>query len=150
MVDVDANITSKKILFNVETPLVSTHGLTCDSVFPDVIGTALQAIRLDIDEVVNRTVYFDEVEAISNVKSTMLNDLSFPADFVTLDGDQELFNFMMVDKVVINGNITLGDETRVNGFDLNAECANTWMVRNCFLFLMIGFSLIFFTWIDRW
>lgn len=150
MVDVDANITSKKILFNVETPLVSTHGLTCDSVFPDVIGTALQAIRLDIDEVVNRTVYFDEVEAISNVKSTMLNDLSFPADFVTLDGDQELFNFMMVDKVVINGNITLEDETRVNGFDLNAECANTWMVRNCFLFLMIGFSLIFFTWIDRW
>lgn len=50
LVDVDANITSKKMFYNIEAPSVSTHRLTCDSVYPDVIGTAAQGIRLDIDE----------------------------------------------------------------------------------------------------
>lgn len=82
----------------------------------------------------NRTMYFDTVEVIWNVQSAMLNNLSFPADFVTLDSEEELPNFMVVDKVVMLGrNITLEDGARVNGFDLKAECANTWMVKHYFI-----------------
>jgi hypothetical protein len=62
------------------------------------------------------------------VKVFTLNDQPFPSGFVTLDTDQELPDSMEVDRLIMLGDIVLKDGARVNGFDLNAECVNTWMV----------------------
>jgi len=128
LVDVDANITSPKNFERLETSRLSTHNLSSDSVYPDIISTARDAIRLDVSDIVNRTMVFETVIVHRNVKVSKLNDQPFPSGFVTLDTDQELPDSMVVDKVVMLGDIILEDGARVNGFDLKAECANTWMV----------------------
>ena len=63
-----------------------------------------------------------------NVKVFTLKDQPFPSGFVTLDTDQELPDSMEVERWIMLGDILLEDGARVNGFDLKAECANTWMV----------------------
>lgn len=134
LVDVDANITSRKVFENLATSKMSTGHVQSNSVFPDVINTATQAIRLDIDDTVNGTIQFADVTIERNIKSSTLNGQPFPAGYVTLDSSQELPDSMVVDKIVMLGDIILEDGARVNGFDLNAECANTWMVFSVVLF----------------
>ena len=128
LVDVDANITSRKVFDKLETIALSTRRVQSDSVHPDVIGAAMQAIRLDINDTVNGTIQFDAVEIERNIKSSTLNGQPFPSGYVTLDSNQELPESMVVDKITMLGDITLENGARVNGFDLKAECANTWTV----------------------
>lgn len=128
LTDVDANITSLKNFDQLETTRLSTHSLSSDSVYPDVISTARDAIRLDVNEIVNGTMVFDSVTVNQNVKVFTLNDQPFPSGFVTLDTDQELPDSMEVDRLIMLGDILLEDGARVNGMDLKAECDNTWMV----------------------
>lgn len=128
MMDIDANITSRKNFDQLETTRLSTQNLSSDSVYPDIISTARDAIRLDVNEIVNGTMVFDSVTVNQNVKVFTLNDQPFPSGFVTLDTDQELPDSMEVERLIMLGDILLEDGARVNGFDLKAECANTWMV----------------------
>ncbi len=134
LVDVNANITSPKNFDQLETTGLSTHSLSSDSVYPDIISTARDAIRLDVSDIVNGTMVFETISVNRNVKVSKLNDQPFPSGFVTLDTDQELPDSMVIDKVIMLGDIILEDGARVNGFDLKAECENTWMVtakNNC-------------------
>lgn len=147
LVDVDANITSPKYFDQLETARLSTHSLSSDSVYPDIISTARDAIRLDVSDIVNGTMVFETISVNRNVKVSKLNDQPFPSGFVTLDTDQELPDSMVVDKLIMLGDIILEDGARVNGFDLKAECANTWMVtakNNC-LFEICSYSRLYFT-----
>lgn len=128
LADVDATIISKKSFDKIETPLMSTLSLKCHSVYPDVIDTAERAIRLDVNDIVNRTIQLDTVTVNRNVQSFSLNGLSFPSSFVTLDSEQSLPHSTEIDRLVMLGDIVLEDGAKVNGFNLKAECANTWMV----------------------
>lgn len=128
LMDVDANITAKKNFNNIETVQMSTRNISSDSTYPDVMRIARQAVRLDVDETVNGTIVFDTVTVSKNVQAFRLNSQPFPAGFVTLDSVQELSDSMELNRLTMLGDIMLEDGAQVNGFDLKAECANTWMV----------------------
>lgn len=128
LLDVDANITAKKNFIDLKTARLSTRNLSSNSVYPDVMGTARQAIRLDVNDTVNGTIVFATVMVSKNVQTSRLNNQHFPSGFVSLDGDQELSETLEVDKITMLGDILLEDGARVNGLDLKVECTNTWMV----------------------
>lgn len=134
MKDVTANITARKFIKNLETPLLTTYRIQSESVHPDILGTAEQAIRLDINDTVNRTLQFETITVGRNVQSATLNSLPFPSGFVTVDSEQELPSSLEVDSIEMLGDIILKDGARVNGFDLVAEYNNTWMVRKHSIF----------------
>lgn len=128
LVDVDANITSRKVFEEVEAAQLLAGSVQCDTVYPDVLTTTAQAIRVDVSGTVNRTLYFDTLAIKRNIQLATLNGQSFPSGFITLDSDQELPESLTLEKLVMLGDITFEDGARVNGYDLSAECANTWMV----------------------
>lgn len=132
LLDVEANITAKKNFIDLKTARLSTRDLSSNSVYPDVMGTARQAIRLDVNDTVNGTIVFATVTVSKNVQTSRLNNQHFPSGFVSLDGDQELSETLEVDKITMLGDILLEDGARVNGLDLKVECTNTWMVDDFF------------------
>lgn len=126
--DVAANITAKKIIENLEALVLKTQHIESDSIYPDITGTAEQAIRLDMNDTVTRTIQFETIEVNRNVQVGTLNSLPFPDGFVTLDSEQELPSSSAVESIEMLGDIILIDGARVNGFDLKAEYNNTWLV----------------------
>ena len=55
LIDVDANITSRKNFDQLETTRLSTQNFSSDSVYPDILSPARDAIRLDVNEIGNGT-----------------------------------------------------------------------------------------------
>ena len=130
--DEDAVIPSKKIFDQLEiSQLSSINGVIhSDSVSPDVVQTSADAVRLDRDEIITGPVTFIEpIRVTGNVYLSALNGRNFPNDYVTLDGDQELFgSSFTVNRISVLEGIEFAQGARLNGLNLSAECANTWMI----------------------
>jgi len=130
--DEDAVIPSKKVFERVETSeLFSTDGVAhCDSVEPNIIQTAADAVRLDRDEfIVGPVTFIEPIRVTGDVHLKSLNGLNFPSDYVSLNGDQELLgSSFTVDRISVLQNIEFADGARLNGFNLTAECANAWLI----------------------
>ena len=127
--DADAVITGRKSVEDVHFGNLSTHHLRCHHTVPDVEFAAHNAIRLDQDQSVEATIIFDQVVVNGDVHlAGQLNGHSFPDEYILLDVDQELLSDYTIDDLVTRGDIELVEGALVNGYDLKAECDNTWMV----------------------
>lgn len=131
LLDTDAVITARKSFEAVMVHKLTTPNVTCGSVSPDVIGTAKGAIRLYVDTnatEINVTISFTDLLVRGDVRLSTLNGRPFPDGYMTVNGSQELASSLVADRVIVLGDILLEEGARVNGFDLEAELANTWMV----------------------
>lgn len=127
--DDDAVITGRKSVENVHIWHLSTDSIQCQHVSPDIMFAANKSIRLDQDQSIEATIIFDEVMVDGDVHlEGQLNGHSFPDGYILRDIDQELPFEYMIEKLVTRGDIELGDDALVDGYNLKAECANTWMV----------------------
>jgi len=141
LLDVDAEIEAKKNFETLKVNLLTAPEIICKSVHPDVIRTAAEAVKLDHNnEMVTGPVHFEDLVVKGDVELSTLNGRSFPDGFLMLDGDQDLPSSLVADRVSVLGDIQLLKGARINGLDLDAEIANTWMV----IYFIILVKLLFF------
>lgn len=105
-----------------------TSYIKAEAVEPDIIGTSTDAVYLNNASPVSGTVHFKKVHVKGKIHIEELNSQSFPSGYLLLKESQALPGTLNVNQLVMNGNISFLPGALINGIDLEAECANTWMV----------------------